>query len=315
MSRGRSAQAPTHISKKGWMDILMRVKDAVGQEKVGLIAAGIAFYGLLALFPAITALLAVVGLVMDPDRVTESLTHLQGLVPQQALEIITTQATAVSGASQGGLGLAAVASLLFALYSASKGTASLMQGLNAAYDEEEERGIAMLTLTQLVLTLLIMLGITVGLAIIIVVPAVLTALSAAPWMETLATLAAYLLSFGLAILGVALLYRFGPSRANARFQWVSAGATIACTAWVLASAAFAFYVSNFGTYNETFGTLGGVVVLLMWFWISAFIVLLGAELNAETEAQTRRDTTTGPRAPMGERGAVKADQLGKRRPA
>lgn len=125
----------------------------------------------------------------------------------------------------------------------------------------------------------------------------------------------YLLSFGLAILGVALLYRFGPSRANARFQWISAGATIACTAWVLASTAFAFYVSNFGTYNETFGTLGGVVVLLMWFWISAFIVLLGAELNAETEAQTRRDTTTGPRAPMGERGAVKADQLGKRRPA
>lgn len=311
MSRGRSADTPTEVPALGWKDIAFRVKDEVSADRVGLMAAGVAFYGLLALFPAITAMVAISGLIVEPAQIVSVVDRLSGLMPEEVITIITDQATEVAGSRNGGLGLAAISGVLIALYSASKGVGSLIEGINVAYDEEEKRSFIKLKLVTLSLTLVLMLGLLVALVAMLGLPAALAILDLGSVVETLMSVALWIGLFALTILGLAILYRYAPSRDNPQWSWASPGAAIGCLVWVVASAGFAFYVGNFGTYNESFGTLAGVIVLLMWFWISAFIVLLGAELNAELEAQTRKDTTTGPDEPMGVRGAVKADNLGE----
>ncbi|MBW4709526.1 YihY/virulence factor BrkB family protein [Roseobacter sp. YSTF-M11] len=311
MARGRSAETPTELPATGWKDIAFRVKDEIAADRVGLIAAGVAFYGLLALFPAITALVAISGLLIEPSQIVDQLERLSGLMPEEVIQIVTRQATEVAGSREGGLGLAAFAGVLIALYSASKGMASLIEGINVAYDENEERGFIKLKLVTLALTLFLMIGLLVALMATLGLPAVLALLEFGPVFEVLMTAGLWIGLFGLTVFGLSVLYRYAPSRDAPGWKWASPGAIIACLIWVIASAGFAFYVGNFGSYNESFGTLAGVIVLLMWFWISAFIILLGAELNAEMEAQTRQDTTIGPDAPMGSRDAVKADTLGE----
>nr|WP_306263611.1 YihY/virulence factor BrkB family protein [Pararhizobium sp. IMCC3301] len=311
MSRGRRAETPAEIPAVGWKDVAFRVKDELATDRVGLLAAGVAFYGLLALFPAITAVIAISGLLVEPSQIIDQLEGLSGLVPEEVLTIVTDQATSVAGSRSGGLGLVAVIGLLIALYSASKGMASLIQGLNVAYDEDESRGFFKLKLVTFGLTLLLIVGLLIGLGATLAVPAVLAfvdlgpvgaiAIAALPWIGLIA----------LTISGLSALYRYAPSRDAPEWKWASAGAIVGSLLWIVASAGFAFYVGNFGSYNESFGALAGVVVLLMWFWISAFIILLGAELNAELEAQTRADSTVGPDRPMGQRDAVKADNLGR----
>jgi len=315
MTRGRTATVPREIPLKGWKDIALRLKDEVAQDRVGLMAAGVAFYGLLALFPAITAMLAIGGLMVEPDRIVKQLSVLEGVVPQEVLSIITTQATAVAGAGNQGLGLAALFGILLALYSASKGMGSLMQGLNVAYDEEETRGFFAKTTITLALTLFLIFGLLAGMGATLVVPAALQLVDAGPLIGWIGTGLTWVLLIALTLVGLAVVYRYGPSRDAPEFRWVSWGAAVACVLWIVGSVGFAFYISNFGTYNESFGTLAGVVVLLMWFWISAFIILLGAELNAEMEAQTAHDTTVGMDREMGARDAVKADRLGARQTA
>lgn len=313
MPRGRSAETPTEIPALGWKDIAFRVKDEVAGDRVGLIAAGVAFYGLLALFPAITALIAISGLLVEPSQVVDQLESLSGLLPQEVIAIVTAQATEVAGSREGGLGLAAVFGVGIALYSASKGMASLIEGINVAYDEEEKRGFIWLKLVTLALTLFLMMGLLLALMATLGMPAVLAILDFGTFFEAAMTGVLWVGLFFLTVLGLSVLYRYAPSRNEPNWKWVSPGAVIACLIWVIASAGFAFYVGNFGSYNESFGTLAGAIVLLMWFWISAFIILLGAELNAEIEAQTRIDTTVGPDEPMGQRNAVKADTLGEAR--
>ena len=311
MARGRSADTPTEIPPLGWKDIAFRVKDEIAADSVGLIAAGVAFYGLLALFPAITALIAISGLLVEPREIVELLERLSGLMPQEVIEIVTQQATEVAGSREGGLGLAALFGILIALYSASKGMASLIEGINVAYDEVEKRGFVKLKLVTLGLTLMLMLGLLCAALATLALPAFLAFIDLGRTVEILLTVGLWIALLCLAIFGLAILYRYAPSRDEPEWKWASPGAVVACLVWVVASAGFAFYVANFGSYNESFGTLAGVVVLLMWFWISAFIILLGAELNAEMEAQTRKDTTEGPDKPMGSRDAVKADRLGE----
>ena len=311
MARGRDADTPLEIPAKGWKDILLRVKDEIAEDHVGLIAAGVAFYGLLALFPAITALLAIGGLVVAPAEIVAAMDQMRGLVPDEVMEIIVGQATAVAGSREGGLGLAALVGILVALWSASKGMASLMEGMNVAYDEEETRGFFTLNAVKLGLTVFLIFGLIVAIISILGVPIVVNVLGANPALEALGTALVWALLFGMTIFGLAVIYRYGPSRDKPEFAWISVGSVAACVIWLIGSAGFAFYVGNFGSYQESFGALAGVVVLLMWFWISAYIVLLGAELNAEMEAQTARDTTVGPDEPMGQRGATKADELGE----
>lgn len=311
MPRGRNAETPVEIPAAGWKDIAFRLKDEIASDRVGLIAAGVAFYGLLALFPAITALIAISGLLVEPNEIVEQLRGLSGVVPEEVIAIITKQATSVAGSREGGLGLAAILGILIALYSASKGVASLIQGINVAYDEEEERGFIKLKLVTFALTLLLMLGLLIAVLSMLGLPAVLAFVSFGAVFEMIITGLLWLGLFVLTIFGLSVLYRYAPSRDAAEWKWASVGAVVGCLLWIIASAGFAFYVSNFGSYNESFGTLAGVIVLLMWFWISAFIILLGAELNAELEAQTRIDTTQGHDQPMGARDAEKADNLGE----
>lgn len=312
MARGRDAEAPQGIPLKGWKDIALRLKDEIAADHLGLIAAGVAFYGLMALFPAITALLAIGGLMVEPNQIVEQISLLEGMVPDEVMTIIVDQATKVAGSREGGLGLAAVAGILIAIYSASKGMNSLIEGMNVAYDEQEKRGFFMKTFVTLALTVCLIFGLLMGLLAALAVPSVIALVDAGPLTEILGTVLVWVLLLAMTLAGLAVLYRYGPSRDQPEFRWASPGAVAACVLWLAGSAGFAFYVGNFGSYNESFGTLAGVIVLLMWLWISAFIVLLGAEINAEVEAQTAYDTTTGPDEPMGQRGAVKADKLGAR---
>ncbi|WP_296417740.1 YihY/virulence factor BrkB family protein [Pseudooctadecabacter sp.] len=311
MPRGRAADKPTEIPAKGWKDILWRVKDEIADDRVSLIAAGVAFYGFLAIFPAIAALMALSGLFLEPSDITDQISALAGLVPQDIVDIILEQATAVTGSSEGGLGLAALLSLLLAIYSASKGVGSLMDGLNVAYDEKEERGFIKLKAVTLGLTALIIAGLLLALVVVAVLPAVVDFFRLGPVGEPLVLVLSFVVLAALTMAGLAVLYRYGPSRDAAEWSWVSLGGLVGCALWIVASAGFAFYVSSFGSYNESFGALAGVVILLTWLWMSVFIVLIGAELNAEMEAQTRRDTTQGQDVPMGHRDAEKADTLGE----
>ncbi|WP_324753278.1 YihY/virulence factor BrkB family protein [Roseovarius sp. Pro17] len=310
MSRGRHAEKPTDLPAKGWKDIALRVKDEMAADHVGLIAAGVAFYALLAIFPALTALLAIGGLLVEPTQIVDELQTLTSIMPEEVASIILSQAKDVAGSRQGGLGLAAVLGIVLALYSASKGIGSLIEGLNVAYDEEEDRGFIWLKVITFGLTIGLMIGVLLAIGLMMAVPAALSFVQLGPVVEIIVTAASWLLMLVLVAVALACLYRFGPDRDRAEWKWASPGSIIACIIWLVASVGFAVYVKNFGSYNESFGSLAGVIVLLMWLWISAYIVLMGAELNAEMEAQTRHDTTVGHDEPMGQRGAEKADRLG-----
>jgi membrane protein len=293
MTCNGDAATSARIPFAGWKDVVFRVKNQVAKDRVGLLAAGVAFYGLLALFPAITALIAISGLLIEPSRIVAQLNSFSGLMPEEVITIITKQATAVADSRQGGLGFTAILGLLIAFYSASKGTASLIQGLNVAYDEEETRGFFKRMLVTFALTLMLIAGLICGLAATLAVPVILAFLDMGPVIAMLFNAALWIGLIALTIVGLSVLYRFAPSRDTPGWQWTSVGAVVGCLVWIAASASFAFYVSNFGYYNQSFGALAGVVVLLMWFWISAYIILMGAELNAELEVQTRADTTVG----------------------
>lgn len=311
MARGRAADSPPEIPIKGWKDIALRVKGELAADHVGLIAAGVAFYGLLAIFPGIAAIMAIAGLVTEPGVIVAQLESIAAMLPQEAAAIIIDQAKSVTGSEEGGLGLAAFIGVALAIWSASKGVASLMEGVNVAYDEDETRGFFRLTFVKLALTLGLMFGFLLVVLIMVALPALLALFQFGAFAETAAMVIRWPVLLFVAVVGLSILYRFAPSRDDAKWRWITPGAGVATLAWVLGSAAFAVYVRNFGSYNETFGTLGGVVILLMWLWLSAYIVLLGAELDAEMEAQTRKDTTIGDREPMGQRDAVKADELGE----
>ena len=310
--RGRQAHRPREIPKPGWRDIALRTWTEMGRDHVSMIAAGVAFYGLLALFPAIAAMISLWGLMFDPMAIEQQIEQVSAALPQQAADIIKEQAKAVAANAGGGVGLAAIAGLLLTLYSTSKGIKSLIEGLNIIYDEEESRGFIKLNLTAFGLTLLMIVMMVGVLGLIVVLPVVLQGLGLGSAVETLIALLRWPLLALVALVALALLYRFAPSRATPRWRWVSWGAGVATVLWVVGSIAFSIYVSNFGSYNETYGSLGAVIVLLMWFWLSAFIVLMGAELNSEMEHQTAKDSTTGEPQPMGERGAHAADTVGEK---
>ncbi|QFS85196.1 YihY/virulence factor BrkB family protein [Roseivivax sp. THAF197b] len=313
LERGRDAQSPVEIPKRGWLDIAWRVKDRVSSNRISLVAAGVAFFGLLALFPAIGAVLAIGGLLLDPQVIVEQMVDFRGFVPDEVLAIVQAQASEVAGADDQGLGLAALVALGLSFWSASRGMAYLVMGLNLVYDEEEKRGFFRLSAQLLAMSALLVFGFLLGVASIIAVPALLSVIDWPLFGQWLASGFRWVvLVFG-AMVGLALIYRYGPSRSSAEWSWVTPGSVIACLLWIAASVGFTIYVGSFASYNESFGALGGVVILIMWLWISAFIILLGGLVNAEMEAQTRVDTTIGPDQPIGERGAAKADKLGEAR--
>ena len=304
---GARASSPTKIPTAGWKQILVRTKDQIKSDNVALMAGGVTFYAMLALVPALIAAVTLWGLFSDPAQVEQQINSFASQLPAGASEMLTTQVTNIASTSSTTLGWTLVVSLLAALWSASSGTKGLMNAVNAAYDEPDtrgflkERGIAIALTVGAVFFGLVLIG------LIAVVPAVLGVVG-------LGTAAEYAITWGrwpllaLALVaGLAVIYRFAPDREDARWSWLTPGAVTAVVLWLVASAGFAFYVNSYGSYNATYGTMAGAIVLMLWLFLSAFAILVGAELNAETERQTRRDTTTGPPQPMGRRGAEAAD--------
>nr|WP_298415513.1 YihY/virulence factor BrkB family protein [uncultured Halomonas sp.] len=308
--RGREAKKPSEIPSSGWLDVLKRVMGEISRDHVSIVAAGIAFYGLLAIFPAIVALISLWSLAFDPQQISQQISSISQLLPSQAADIIKQQAQKASANAGTGIGLAAIGGLLLTIYSASKGTQALMEGLNIIYDEEETRGFFKKNAVKLILTFGAMLIAVIALGTIIFIPIAVKALGFPELISMAANIIRWPLLFIVLIIALAILYRYAADRSRPRWQWTSVGSVVAVLLWIAGSIAFSIYVRNFSSYNETYGSLGAVVILLMWFWLSAFIALLGAELNSEMERQTRHDTTTGKPQAKGERGAYAADTVG-----
>lgn len=307
-SRGQQAERPQDIPRRGWKEVLWRVKDEIAKDNLSIVAAGVAFYALFAIFPAISAFVTIYGLVTDPAEVEQQLAPLRDLIPEDAFGILQQQLHSVVDQGGGALSLGLLFSLALAIWSATKGTTAIFTALNIAYEEQEKRGFLSFNLWSLAFTVGGLAFVTVALLIIAAIPAALAIFgSTGGLLETVLLTLRWALMAGLMVVALAVLYRYGPSRARARFQWISPGAIAATILWLVGSIAFSLYVRYFGSYDKTFASLGAVVILLMWFYISAYVVCLGAELNAELERQTHRDSTTGAEKPIGQRGAYVAD--------
>lgn len=310
--RGREASGPTEIPKPGWRDILLRTKAEMDRDNMSLVAAGVAFYMLLAIFPALAAMISIYGLVADPVQVEQQMSGAMEVMPPEAADILRGQMSQLAAQSPDGLSMGVILGVVLTLWSASKGIKALMQGLNIAYDERETRGFFKLNAVALLLTLG---GLVVGmltLSLVAVLPAILSLLPLPDVLSILVRLARWPILLGVLIVALAVVYRYAPSRDQPKWRWTSPGAAVAIGIWLLASIGFSVYVSNFGSYSKTYGSVGAVIILMTWFYLSSYVVLAGAELNAEIEHQTRRDTTKGPEQPMGERDAHVADTIGKR---
>jgi membrane protein len=304
---GARAHHPGELPVPGWRQVLVRTKDEVRDDRVGLMAAGVAFYAMLALFPALIAAVTLWGLVADPSEIQQTIDGVAGALPAGAAELVTTQLSRIADTSSQALGWTFAVSLVAALWSASSGTKGLMNAVNAAYDEPETRGFVRVRGLALALTIgLIFFGLLV-VGLIAAVPVLLDQLG---WGDTGRTIAAWgrwpLLVLAL-LVGLGAIYRFAPNRDQPRWRWLGVGTVVAVVIWLLASVGFAWYVENFGSFGETYGSLAGVIVLMLWFFLASFAILFGAELNAEVEHQTDRDSTRGAPQPMGQRGAHVAD--------
>ncbi|AHM05118.1 ribonuclease BN, putative [Roseibacterium elongatum DSM 19469] len=303
----QTARRPSQFGLADLKQAAQRVITRTGRDRIGLVAAGVAFYALLALFPGITALVALAGLILDPGDIIAPLENGTAALPPAAREILLGQVRDVAGGASASLNLAALAGLALAIYSASRGVANLMAGLNVAYEEEEARGFFALLALTLMLTLFLLITLSLVLAVFAILPAILALAGDRPALAMAAEIARWPLFFLMGALIFSTLYRFGPSRRAARWRWLAPGGLLACAFWIAGTAGFGWYVETLGSYAETFGALAGVIVLLLWLWLSAFAVLFGAVVDAELEHQTRHDSTVGPDRPMGARGAVKAD--------
>jgi membrane protein len=307
--RGRMAAKPTQIPRAGWGDILKRTWEQIGEDNISIVAAGVAFYALLSIFPAFTALVSLYGLVADPVAVQNQIAAAQGFLPAEATKLLADELQALVQGPKTGIGIGLAVSVTLALWSARAGTGALMTALNIAYGEAERRNFIKFNLIAFGLTAgMIVFGI-VALLVVAVIPAVLKFLWLPESLGWVITLVRWPVLAAFTMLALAALYRFGPSRAKPQWQWVSVGSAVATALWIVASIGFSIYVSKFGDYNMTYGSLGAIIILLTWFWISSYIFLAGAELNAEMEHQTARDTTTGPERPLGSRGARMADTV------
>jgi membrane protein len=308
--RGRVAENPSEIPARGWKDILWRVYSGIDEDRILANAAGVTFYALLALFPAIAALVSIYGLFADPATIVSHLDAISGFAPSGAIEVIRDQLTRL--AAQGGttLGISFLIGLVVSLWSANSGIKALFDALNVVYEEKEKRSFIKLNAVTLCFTIATIVFLLIALASVVALPVALNflplpgvtalILKAAPWPILLVLIA----------LALALIYRYGPSRTEPKWQWITPGSAFAAVAWLAASALFSWYAANFGNFNKTYGSLGAIIGFMIWMWLSIIVVLVGGKLNAEIEHQTARETTSGPPKPLGRRGARMADTIG-----
>lgn len=303
------AATPAAIPAPGWKDVLWRTWKEMAADDVAGVARSIAFSGMLALFPALAAFVSIYGLFADVSGARQHLSALAGVVPGSAMTFLGEQMVRIAAQKDASLSFTFLLSLVLAVWSANSGMKALFKGLNIAYEEEERRGFVRLNLVTLGFTVGTILFLTLALGLLVAIPAAIDALGLGAGARVTALLRWPAL-LAVAVFGFSVLYRFGPSRDRPQWRWVSWGAVAAAVLWMVGSALFSWYLTNFGHYNETYGSLGAVFGFMMWLWLSAVVVLLGAELNSEMEHQTARDTTAGPEAPLGARGARMADTVG-----
>ena len=306
---GRHAESPSEIPWRGWKAVLRRTAIEMISDRAGLVAAGCAFYATLALFPAISMLVSIYGMAFNVVTVEPQLEVLRGLLPPSAYGLIADRVHALVTAPQATLGLSLLVSLGLALWSASAAIKSLIAALNLAYEETERRGFLHYQVSALAMTLCAIVGAAIGLALLVGLPAILAFMELPSGQQGLIRGASLVLLLLFVLVGLSLLYRYGPCRTVPRWHWVTPGSLVATFLWAVVSYGFSWYVANVATYDAMYGPLGAVVGTMMWFWVTIYAVLLGAELNGELELQTARDSTDGPPRPMGARGAYVADHV------
>jgi membrane protein len=303
-SAGAGASSPTDIPPRGWREVAWRTVQEINDHRLLAVAGGVTYFGLLALFPAIASVVALYGLFADAATINDHLASLQGLLPGGAIEVIGDQAKRV--ASKGGtpLGFAFLLGLAVSLWSANAGMKATFDALNIAYDRTERRGFLRLTLQSLLFTIAAIAVLLLALIASVAVPAVLQFTSISPVFDWVLWAARWPALIAIVILAVAVLYRYGPDRGKVAWRWITQGSILAAIVWVTTSMLFSWYVSNFGKYNETYGSLGAVIGFMIWMWLSTTIILIGAELNSELEDQAApRETSVPGRTPSAEPGA------------
>jgi membrane protein len=309
---GIRADRPTAIPWAGWKQVLKRAWAENKADNMPIIAGGVAFFGFLAIFPALIATISLYGLVASPEDVSRQIEDVSAALPADAQELLETQLTAIVENSGGALTISLVVSILAALWSASGGVGNLVTAINLAYDEVEARNAIKLKLLSLGLTFGAILFVLIAFGLVAVLPAVIEALPLGVVGTILAQAVRWLLLLAVFAGGLAVLYRVAPDRDAPQFRWVSLGSVIVTVVWVAVSLGFGLYVDNFGSYDKTYGAIAGVIVMMLWLYLTCYLVLLGAEINSEAEHQTAHDTTAGEPVPMGRRDAVVADTLPER---
>jgi membrane protein len=305
--RGRLAAAPHHIPWQGWKDILWRTWREVGRDRLTVVAGGITYFTLLAIFPALAAFVSIYGLIADVSAVRDQLQHLAQVFPSAAVDLMGQQMMRLATERDSNLSLAALVSVLLSVWSANAGMKTLFDGLNVAYEETERRNFFIRSALTYAFTLALLLFLVVVAAILVAAPIALDALR----LRTDILIGArWVVLFAVAVVAFAIAYRFGPCRQHARWRWVVWGAVFAAFAWLAGSAGFSWYLNNIAHLQVTYGSLGAVIGFMLWVWFSVLMVLIGAELNAEIEHQTALDSTVGPPKPIGRRGAAMADTVG-----
>jgi membrane protein len=308
--RGRSAETPSQIPVRGWKDIFLRVYHGFSENRILLVAAGVTFYSLLAIFPGIAALISIYGLFADPATVGSHLDTIASVAPSGAIDVLREQMTRL--ASQGGttLGVSFLIGLAISLWTANSGVKAIFDALNIVYGEEEKRTFIKLNAVTLFVTLGIVIFTLLTLAAVVALPVALTYIPLPGVTALVVRIGRWPVLFLLVTFALAVLYRYGPSRTEPRWRWITWGSVSAAIVWLAASALFSWYVASFGSYNKTYGSLGAIIGFMTWIWISVIVVLVGAKLNAEMEHQTVRESTTGQPKPLGRRGARMADTVG-----
>ncbi|MGC2082673.1 MAG: YihY/virulence factor BrkB family protein [Bradyrhizobium sp.] len=307
---GRQAASPSEIPARGWKDILLRAYANISKHRILALAAGMTYYSILAIFPALAALVAIYGLFSDPSTIARHLDQLGGFLPGGAIEIARDQLTRVASKGSQTLGLTFVIGLGTSLWSANAAMKSLFDTLNIVHGEDEKRGFVTLNAISLGFTIGGVLFILAALGSIVVVPVLLKYIGLSNAGDLLVRVGRWPAMYLVIAFALAVIYRYGPSRETARWRWITWGSAIAALLWLGISGLFSWYAANFGKFNETYGSLGAVIGFMTWLWISAIVILLGAEVDAEMEHQTARDTTTGSPRPIGGRGARVADTVG-----
>jgi membrane protein len=307
---GRDAETPTEIPARGWKDVQFRVKAEAKDDELPFLAGGVAFFALIALVPALIAVVSLFGLVADPGEVQRQVADTLAGAPAEVRDLAATQLRSITESSDTGLGIGLVVGIVLALWSASAGMANLISALNRVYDERETRKFVRKRGLALLLTLGAILAVTIAFAVVALLPAAVADSelgTVARWTVSILRWPALAVGF---ILGLAVLYRLAPDRRDAGWRWLTPGALVATVLWIAGSLLFSLYTASFASYNETYGALGAVVITMLWLQLTAFAILIGAEVNAELERQTAEDSTRGPEKPLGRRGAVVADDIG-----